>query len=588
MTRSTAIIARSPHLRNGHGVRIGRMWTVSLTAAVLFTCLSEITAAGEADPVDAPAGPGHQDLLYLCVGRPVVIRLHLYINGEPFGRPWGRYAQRLFATADQNGDGRLTASEREAAASPDDPLHAELVNVLSTPGLLQSDVDPPDGVISLPEFAAFVADRRGGAFQAPRNASSAPSERLSAPSPVQNANAGAALFKALDVQGDGDLSISDLQSAVDSLRRLDFDSDGACSAEELDHLRSPFAAVPQPAAAAGQSGIPLNVLSPGEPSTALVERLLAAYGGSRSQPPDSLSIEQLGHRREDMSEFDADDDGRLDLEELRYWITHARPHVELTVRIGSTDAEAPPVAVKTPPTLEGLSVKVTPAGLVSLVDGAVQLEFDVLDNDRTEESLRRAFVQSFKMIDVDSNGYLDHDETARSPYFEAEFSRFDRDADAKVFEEELLAGATGEILTALARSSVTIANRGQDLFEILDSNRDRRVSRRELLDSVDRFALWDADDDGRLTEAEVPQLYQLQFERAAPPLPALAGANRRRRGANDAAMSGPVWFQRMDRNADGDVAFEEFIGTPEQFERLDANGDTLIDAAEAVLVESAE
>ena len=53
-------------------------------------------------------------------------------------------------------------------------------------------------------------------------------------------------------------------------------------------------------------------------------------------------------------------------------------------------------------------------------------------------------------------------------------------------------------------------------------------------------------------------------------------------------MQGPVWFQRMDRNLDGDVAFEEFVGTPEQFEQLDVNGDTLIDVAEAVLAEPAE
>ncbi|MFO1094297.1 MAG: hypothetical protein U0992_13475 [Planctomycetaceae bacterium] len=41
----------------------------------------------------------------------------------------------------------------------------------------------------------------------------------------------------------------------------------------------------------------------------------------------------------------------------------------------------------------------------------------------------------------------------------------------------------------------------------------------------------------------------------------------------------------MDRNADGDVAFEEFVGTPEQFQKLDTNAsDLLLEVNEAVLV----
>jgi Ca2+-binding EF-hand superfamily protein len=131
---------------------------------------------------------------------------------------------------------------------------------------------------------------------------------------------------------------------------------------------------------------------------------------------------------------------------------------------------------------------------------------------------------------------------------------------------------------------VSVENRGQDLFEILDTNRDGRISRREFLDSLDRFSLWDANDDGQLTEQEVPQLYQLEFERGAPPLPSLIGFNRRNsRGPNEPEMAGPVWFQRMDRTGDGDVARAEFIGTPEQFKALDANGDALLDAAEAAV-----
>jgi hypothetical protein len=37
----------------------------------------------------------------------------------------------------------------------------------------------------------------------------------------------------------------------------------------------------------------------------------------------------------------------------------------------------------------------------------------------------------------------------------------------------------------------------------------------------------------------------------------------------------------MDRNGDGEVSPEEFLGSREQFDKLDLNHDGLIDTAEA-------
>jgi len=552
---------------------------------LLATVICAVAAADDVAPVSVSAAQ-YQDLLYLGSSRPVVIRLHLLVDGEPFQQAWSSYAQQLFAAADRDGDGKLTEADRQVPAAADHPLSNEVTAILATSGLLQADINPPDGAISAVEFAAFIADRRGGAFQAPSNISNAKDQQPLAPSPVQNANAGSALFKALDRQKDRQLSLEDLQNAIDSLSKLDFDGDGACSADELDHLRSPFQGVPQTAAANPGPGIPLQVLGAGEPSTEIIERLLRAYGRSANDPPESLTIEQLGHQAETLAAFDADHNSTLDREELRYWVTHPVPHVELAVRVGRRGEHEPPVEVRVPPVLEGLTVKVTPAGLVSLVDGNVQLEFGVQPDERTAETLQRAFVQSFKMFDYDANGYLDRNETSRAPYFDAQFTRFDRDADGKMFEAEMLASAPGEIAAALSRTAVSVENRGRDLFEILDTSRDRRISPREFIESLDRFSLWDANDDSQLSEVEVPQLYQLEFERGAPPLPSLIGLNRRNgNGPNSPAMAGPAWFHRMDRNSDGDVARAEFVGTPAQFKALDANGDGLIDAAEAAVAQ---
>ena len=47
------------------------------------------------------------------------------------------------------------------------------------------------------------------------------------------------------------------------------------------------------------------------------------------------------------------------------------------------------------------------------------------------------------------------------------------------------------------------------------------------------------------------------------------------------APVGPLWFQRMDRNQDGDLTWKEFLGPRRVFEELDTDHDGLIDAKEA-------
>ena len=44
----------------------------------------------------------------------------------------------------------------------------------------------------------------------------------------------------------------------------------------------------------------------------------------------------------------------------------------------------------------------------------------------------------------------------------------------------------------------------------------------------------------------------------------------------------------MDRNQDGDVSVREFLGTKQQFMRIDTDGDELLSADEATNVSNGE
>ena len=48
-----------------------------------------------------------------------------------------------------------------------------------------------------------------------------------------------------------------------------------------------------------------------------------------------------------------------------------------------------------------------------------------------------------------------------------------------------------------------------------------------------------------------------------------------------APVDAPVWFQKMDRNGDGDLSRREFLGSSDIFRAMDRDGDELVSPLEA-------
>lgn len=153
------------------------------------------------------------------------------------------------------------------------------------------------------------------------------------------------------------------------------------------------------------------------------------------------------------------------------------------------------------------------------------------------------------------------------------FDAADRNGDAKLTRAELEAFFDLIAAGVNCRVVVTAQDRGRNLFDRFDINGDGRL------------------DLGELTRGEgldaktIPASYRLSVGQGSVgesfgPVP--LGTVMFPMPERMSALTGPRWFQAMDRNGDGFVSANEFLGSPELFAKLDTDRDGRISPKEAV------
>jgi Ca2+-binding EF-hand superfamily protein len=281
-----------------------------------------------------------------------------------------------------------------------------------------------------------------------------------------------------------------------------------------------------------------------------------------------------------LARLDPDGNGTITDSEIAA-LVDAKPDLTLKIGFDGQSATAPPTIALEPvdgaSLAAGVEVRSAPHAL-NLVLGELDLDIYVADLVGDAEKLVAAKAR-FALLDADSDGFLDDKELAAvDSKGGSSVESLDKDGDGKASLDEARNLLAEECLYRSALVQVSVGRAEDPLFDWLDTNRDRRLAARELLGATERLAQLDGDGDGIVTPAEIPQRLVCAIVRGPNAERSMPAPRATQSAANADA---PPWLTAMDQNADGEVSRREFLGTLEQFSRLDVNGDGSIDAAEA-------
>jgi Ca2+-binding EF-hand superfamily protein len=318
----------------------------------------------------------------------------------------------------------------------------------------------------------------------------------------------------------------------------------------------------------------LAATSPTERRT-LVNLLLRQFDGKNQKDPDErdskLARDEIGLDPETFANHDLDSDGQLDYEELGQFVRRPRPSVSLVVRLDESDSgKRLSVANST----SNAKLTETQPGRSLLQLGEMELEFRV---QPIKTSNSDSYEKEFAAADSDNNAYLDRTEIDRTPQIRRLIRLLDLNGDGNVFFEEFSQFATDRRLLSQTRIVVSADHQGTSLFEIIDSNKNGRISFRELDYAAERFENWDGNGDGFVAQAELPRDYSLTIGPGN-----LTTVNSSDRRAEGSSSTTPRWFTLMDRNQDGEVALREFVGPLSYFKKYDRNNDGILSPFEAL------
>jgi Ca2+-binding EF-hand superfamily protein len=530
-------------------VRTGAIRTAAF--AILIALLSPLAA----DDARQPAAGAHRVLLLASTG-PLLLDVRLETGSQSISEVRTSFCDSLFERVDADKSGKIEEPEqsqipmfRRTGGGTAEPVQKFLTDGHLTRDGLRKYIDGQLG----PEFAVEI--------RAPRLDQSV------------------RLVDALDRDGDGVLSVDEVVGSSQLLSRYDLDDDESLSVGELQPFpQSVRQAMRQQATQEGRGGRIFLIESDGVLANAAAETLKSFSTGQ------GLELQRCGLNPEAAGNFDKDKNGRLDNEELQAWISKGT--ADLQVSAQWRKGRLPPVIEVNANKVGRVSIQkvISKSKWTAAVDG-IPLEVNIRDNRSSAGDAVNFFVIEARRRDADKNGYLSEPEYAGlgtgSP-----FSAVDLNKDGMLFPEEMRQYFADMSRLSQARVVMTLSDEVTSLFQLMDADRTNRLSPREMATLRDRLTPYDRNKNGQFDAADFVSEFKLAMAFSTPeglevadqqamPMAGATGGVRRTR------LAGPLWFQRMDRNRDGDISWREFLGPRTKFDAVDTDHDGLISKDEA-------
>jgi Ca2+-binding EF-hand superfamily protein len=333
-------------------------------------------------------------------------------------------------------------------------------------------------------------------------------------------SAASRVWKLVDADDDGHLSAAELQSGSDTLFSLDDNADGVVTSEEVTSLREQLRLDSDQATIVDRAANPFAALylEPDFDHDRLQYLLNDLYAPRQDLHPSSFPA-----LAKEFELLDENSDGDLDQDELAKLLT-TKPHLKLSIDFSRGDTpdknKATLTIVDHIPAIELIAQPAADRIAVSL--GATRLSFSAHDLLLGQDPAQAAVASQLKLM---------------------------------------------------------VHDQSDPLVEMLDSNADGRLGEREIATSAQRLMNFDANKNGQIDTNELPYSMVVAFLRGEQPgeQSFYRPQSARLLSTSDARS----WFSHADFNGDGDVSRREFLGSSEQFSKLDSNADGFISAGEA-------
>jgi Ca2+-binding EF-hand superfamily protein len=540
---------------------------------------SQATVPGVREKVDRE--DNHERFLLLVPGGPLVVGAQISVDGKPFRTAREDLIDEMLATAT---DDEGKTSWEAALKSPRFTLgRVTNINESTLKNYVTRFDRDKDGLVNRLEARYYLATM----FQGPTFSlltGSAGAFGSAGGVVVVNGRAmrggdstQADVRKLLDTDNDGLLSDTEIAAASERLKTRDADDNDLLYPAEISGTsgatgnRAVNAARGRVITPRAQVSV---LLGPAAQAAPLFAAITQKYGDSDG----NVLADSFSSFPGLFESLDGNKDGKLQQGEVLA-LNKVKPHLQLSIQLGKSDGPALTVTsmaselVKSGASDDSLSIELP----------GVKLAFKAPRIPAQSSRYAQLGTSYLTRFDANKNGYLEKDEVQGG--FARQFALWDMNSDGKVFAKEIVEAYTRMQAPQQSQIRATAAKSGNPLFQAIDRSGDGRLSLREMRTAQEKIREFDENKDGQISNEEIPISLAVNFGRGN------SGFNRyqvlsaqgrvTQAGSPPNNNGAPEWFTRMDRNGDGDITMKEFLGTKEDFQKLDTNNDSFIEPAEA-------